>query len=85
MDDEKKHRPVGHKLVSETSETSAVVVEQAPSQYTALNCLLNTRRIVLVDTPGFNDTTLNDAAVLTSISQWLVASLVQPFFRRVVH
>jgi predicted GTPase len=85
VDDETKHRTVGHRMVSETSETSVVVVERAPSQYAALNHLLNDRRIVLVDTPGFNDTTMNDAVVLTSISQWLLASFVQPFFRTIVH
>ncbi|TEB20534.1 hypothetical protein FA13DRAFT_1742848 [Coprinellus micaceus] len=74
VDDETKYRTVGHRMVSETSETSVVVVERAPSQYAALNRLLNDRRIVLVDTPGFNDTTMNDAVVLTSISQWLLAS-----------
>jgi predicted GTPase len=85
VDDETKHRTVGHRMVSETSETSVVVIERAPSQYATLNRLLNDRRIVLVDTPGLNDVTMNDAVVLTNISQWLLASFVQPFFQKILH
>lgn len=78
VEDRTKHKAVGSRMVSETTEASAVVVDHAPSQYAEVNALLKGRRIVLVDTPGLNYASTSDAAVLTRLSQRLVASLVHP-------
>ncbi|KDR78065.1 hypothetical protein GALMADRAFT_1366623 [Galerina marginata CBS 339.88] len=54
---------VGHKLQACTSEVSAVRIKSHP-QYGS--------RLVLVDTPGFNDTNKTDLEILEIISKWLV-------------
>ncbi|KDR78020.1 hypothetical protein GALMADRAFT_244991 [Galerina marginata CBS 339.88] len=54
---------VGHGLRSCTTEVSAVRIKGHPQHGS---------RIVLVDTPGFNDTNKTDLEVLEIISKWLV-------------
>ncbi|KAF8959511.1 hypothetical protein BDZ97DRAFT_1389380 [Flammula alnicola] len=57
---------VGHGLASCTSDMKPVIITEGPQ--------LMGRRLVLVDTPGFNDTILDDTEILKRISVWLTAS-----------
>ncbi|KAI6117109.1 hypothetical protein EV401DRAFT_1617572 [Pisolithus croceorrhizus] len=50
---------VGHALVSHTSEIKAT------------RCIIGGSNVVLVDTPGFDDTKKSDLQILESISDWL--------------
>lgn len=52
--------PVGHFMQSCTQEIKVVACKD-----------LDGRRVVLVDTPGFNDTQLPDATVFRMVAQWL--------------
>lgn len=54
------HLKVGHDLDSCTSET------QVSEEF-----VLDDRRVALIDTPGFDDTNLNDTEVLKSIAESL--------------
>jgi predicted GTPase len=65
---------VGVKLASCTQVIASHVVVRVPSEYAQLNRLLNGRRIVLVDTPGFDDTYMGDEEILSRISEWLTKS-----------
>ena len=70
---------VGTRMVSCTQEISAVAIEEVPSKFKeseAINALLRGRRIVLVDTPGFDDTLTPDSTVLIRIAKWLESSFV---------
>jgi predicted GTPase len=53
---------VGHGLKSCTQESSHVICSQTSDQR---------RRIVLVDTPGFDDTDMADSKVLDRIIAWM--------------
>jgi len=55
-------RHVGHSLESHTSDIRAIRIQHPSSK----------RTIVLLDTPGFDDTYLSDASVLKIISFWLM-------------
>ena len=52
---------VGHELVSCTSEVTAVRLNSSPGS----------ANIVMVDTPGFDDTHKTDVEILELISEWL--------------
>ena len=65
---------VGRGLASCTAAVTARVVVQAPLEYAQLNQMLGGRRIVLVDTPGFDDTYMEDEEILILISEWLTKS-----------
>ncbi|KAI6156086.1 hypothetical protein EDD17DRAFT_1489994 [Pisolithus thermaeus] len=56
---------VGHALVSHTSEIKAT------------RCIIGGSNVVLVDTPGFDDTKKSDLQILESISDWLNKSYKQ--------
>lgn len=56
---------VGHTLLSGTSSIQHVIVPHPTDAR---------RRIILVDTPGFDDTYIDDARVLTRIALWLTRS-----------
>jgi hypothetical protein len=60
-------KTASHSLYSYTSEIRAV---RFPHPTTG-------RPVVLVDTPGFNNTTMTDAEVLTMIAEWLEHTYVQ--------
>ncbi|KAJ3544806.1 hypothetical protein NMY22_g2655 [Coprinellus aureogranulatus] len=63
--------PVGTKLVSCTQAIDSRILREAPSEYAALNRELDGRRIILVDTPGFDDTYIDDQVILSRIADWL--------------
>ncbi|KAI5988365.1 P-loop containing nucleoside triphosphate hydrolase protein [Pisolithus albus] len=56
---------VGHALVSHTSEIKAT------------RCIIEKSNVVLVDTPGFDDTKKSDLEILESISDWLTKTYDQ--------
>ncbi|KAH0578625.1 hypothetical protein H2248_003763 [Termitomyces sp. 'cryptogamus'] len=56
---------VGHNLKSETQQLQHVVLPH-PTE--------STRRIIIVDTPGFDDTYVADSEILRRISVWLARS-----------
>ncbi|KAF8184006.1 P-loop containing nucleoside triphosphate hydrolase protein [Pholiota molesta] len=65
---------VKHDLRSTTSHLNPVIVEfDHDHGFTNPNSD-NKGRLVLVDTPGFDDTTVNDAEILRRISVWLAMS-----------
>lgn len=53
---------VGHDLRSCTTEVEQYIVPHPKD---------STCRVILVDTPGFNHTTMDDNDILRRISQWL--------------
>lgn len=57
--------PVGHNLNSYTSHVQA---------YTYNDPQFPNNRIVMVDTPGFDDTVLSDREILRRIGVWLAQS-----------
>ena len=56
---------VGHELRSCTFEVKHVIVPHPEDE---------SRRIILVDTPGFDDTYIEDVEILRRISLWLARS-----------
>ncbi|KAI6042360.1 P-loop containing nucleoside triphosphate hydrolase protein, partial [Pisolithus marmoratus] len=56
---------VGHSLTSHTSEIKAT------------RCMIEGSNVVLVDTPGFDDTKKSDLQILESISDWLSKTYTQ--------
>jgi hypothetical protein len=62
---------VGHDTTSCTSEPAPVMVH--PSQLKPRSSLWE-HRVVLVDTPGFDDTYQDDAKILKRIALWLKMS-----------
>jgi predicted GTPase len=63
---------VGVNMESCTKNIVATVLTKTPNK--ALNDALSGRRLVLVDTPGFDDTVMGDEEILRRISLWLEAS-----------
>ncbi|KAH6880597.1 P-loop containing nucleoside triphosphate hydrolase protein [Coprinopsis sp. MPI-PUGE-AT-0042] len=63
-----KHVTVGHELVSCTLDVASYLAPM-PSCYEEP---LADRRLILVDTPGFDDSHGNDLEILQKISTWLV-------------
>jgi hypothetical protein len=57
---------VGHDLRSCTSNLQHAFIRDRPH--------LNGRRIVIVDTPGFDDTYTDDREILRRIAVWLASS-----------
>ena len=60
---------VGHKLTSCTPNLEPVVVD--PGQ---MFPSLKNYRVIIVDTPGFDDTFVGDVEVLKRIATWLTTS-----------
>ena len=56
---------VGHDLQSSTSSIKHVIIPHPTD---------GGRRIILVDTPGFDDTYVGDAEILKHIALWLARS-----------
>jgi hypothetical protein len=63
---------VGLDLESCTSKIEHLVIDPIP-----YHPKLKDRRIVIVDTPGFDDTFEDDGEILRRISVWLASSLVK--------
>ncbi|KAF8056273.1 P-loop containing nucleoside triphosphate hydrolase protein [Lyophyllum atratum] len=61
---------VGHTLISCTSRIQFAVIKSVESPYQALKGC----RVVIVDTPGFDDTYEGDAEILRRIADWLEKS-----------
>ncbi|KAJ2915301.1 hypothetical protein MD484_g5092, partial [Candolleomyces efflorescens] len=60
---------VGHGMRSCTEKVKSVVAMLPESHPTRPNC-----RLVLVDTPGFDDTTRSDLDILRSVATWLAST-----------
>ncbi|TEB20537.1 hypothetical protein FA13DRAFT_1696666 [Coprinellus micaceus] len=67
-----KVRRVGEEMISCTKQLESVAIEEVP-QY--VQDALRGRRIVLLDTPGFDDTDVGDDEILIRIANWLETSL----------
>ncbi|KAF9541798.1 hypothetical protein CPC08DRAFT_717070 [Agrocybe pediades] len=65
VQDEALKSPVGHRLTSCTSELLPIPLSFPNDD------LLKHYKIILVDTPGFTDTHVGDAAILQRIADWL--------------
>ena len=59
---------VGHDIESCTAEIISVIIQHPTEE---------NRRIILVDTPGFDDTYVDDVEILKRIADWLAQSYVQ--------
>ena len=57
---------VGHKMKSCTSKLQYEIVDNPP--------LLKGHRVIIVDTPGFDDTYVDDVEILRRIAVWLASS-----------
>ena len=57
---------VGHGLRSRTTEIQPVIMDPHPND--------PSRRLIFVDTPGFDDTFIDDTEILRRISVWLALS-----------
>ena len=57
---------VGHELLSCTSRLQYEIVDNPPP--------LEGHRVIIVDTPGFDDTHVDDVEILRRISVWLASS-----------
>jgi hypothetical protein len=62
---------VGHDTLSCTSKLIAATVD---SSNLSAQPSLSGRRVVLVDTPGFDDTYHDDSEILKRIAEWLKLS-----------
>lgn len=60
---------VGHKMTSYTSKLQYAVIDSIPNKPQ-----FEDRRVVIVDTPGFDDTFEDDVEILRRIAVWLAAS-----------
>ncbi|KAJ3539310.1 hypothetical protein NMY22_g4791 [Coprinellus aureogranulatus] len=66
-------RAIG-RFTSCTSKIQAVIANKAPARYEELNRALGGRRVVFVDTPGFDQWDLRNEEILTRITSWFRAS-----------
>jgi predicted GTPase len=66
---------VSHSLKSCTFQPSAIAVDPLHLGVENIENLEN-HRLVLLDTPGFDDTFRDDVAILKEIANWLEKSLV---------
>ena len=60
---------VGHSLVSCTTHLATAAIDPIPG-----HPRLKGRRLVIVDTPGFDDTFKEDVEILRRIAEWLETS-----------
>ena len=58
--------PVGHGILSCTSRLQYAIVDSPPPR--------KGHRVVIVDTPGFDDTYVEDVEILRRIAVWLASS-----------
>lgn len=70
---------VGDQLTSCTVDLQYIVIaNQIQGRGVRFKNLTNEHRIVIVDTPGFDDTTVSDSQILTRIADGLRESYVSP-------
>ncbi len=62
---------VGHSLQSCTATLNPVEVKFPPEKEHLRN---QGRRLIIVDTPGFDDTFVDDSEILRRVSVWLALS-----------
>ena len=67
---DQKRLPVGDKLVACTSQLESIVLEGLTNPWRRIKG----RRVVMVDTPGFDDTYAGDFEILQRIARWLEES-----------
>ena len=60
--------PVGHDITSCTSTLQYAIVDNPSTRK------LENRRVIIVDTPGFDDTYQEDVEILRRIAVWLASS-----------
>jgi hypothetical protein len=60
---------VGHDMTSCTSKLEYAVIDPIPN-----HPHLKDHRVVIVDTPGFDDTYVDDVEILRRIAVWLASS-----------
>ena len=65
---------IGEDMVSCTKQLESVAVDRVPQGHAALHEALQGRRIVFLDTPGFDDTDVGDDEILIRIAKWLETS-----------
>ena len=58
--------PVGHDILSCTSSLQYAIVDDPPPR--------KGHRVIIVDTPGFDDTYVDDVEILRRIAVWLASS-----------
>ena len=58
--------PVGHDISSHTSTLQYEIVDDPPPR--------KGHRVIIVDTPGFDNTYVEDAEILRRIAVWLASS-----------
>jgi predicted GTPase len=63
---------IGGDMNSCTKDIQDVIVLKTTDD--ALNEALSGRRLVLVDTPGFNDAKMSDQEILRRVSHWLASA-----------
>ena len=59
---------VGHEIMSCTSALQYAIVDNPSTRK------LGNRRVIIVDTPGFDDTYQDDVEILRRIAVWLASS-----------
>ena len=64
---------VGHLLASCTSELQYAIIDNASP--------CEGHRVIIVDTPGFDDTFMDEVEILRRIAVWLASSYVAIFVR----
>ena len=62
---------VGEDMVSCTKQLESVIAPDVPRN---IQAALGERRIVFLDTPGFDDTDVGDDEILIRIAKWLETS-----------
>ena len=63
---------VDHSVISSTTDICPVVIDPIPAIPGFPQ--LAGHRLILVDTPGFDDTFVDDVEILKRIAKWLAAS-----------
>jgi len=66
---------VGHQLSSCTPKVETVVIDPS-NRFPGLK----NHRIIIVDTPGFDDACVSNVEILRGFTNWLTASLVSSTF-----
>jgi hypothetical protein len=52
-------------------ETSSLIITKETQEVLEVECVVGGHRVILVDTPGFDDTNMDDCTILERIAKWL--------------